>query len=203
MNQEKSSFEILQSFAKRTGRQIEFKEQAYPSTHFHPIIYHIRTVYISESVHNDCYYACFQDSRRDTSDLLFSGVFFPIPEAYSKKVYIRSKDIIDKLIGIIRKPEVQTGYPGFDSKTKIKTNDVAMAMRIVGRRKIQDLILKALALYEGLIISVNDYEVDFIPSMKGQSQFGLVTTQEWILDGSLIEKLFTLALAFQTHLQTK
>ena len=75
-----------------------------------------------------------------------------------------------------------------------------MTMRIVRRRKVQDLILKALALYQGLIISVNEYEVDFIESMREKSQFGLVTTQEWILDGSLIEKLFTLALALRTHL---
>ena len=73
MSQEKSSFEILQDFTKRTDRKIEFKEQAYPSTFVHPVIYHKRTLYIPESAGSDCYYACFQDSK---SHLLFSGVFF-------------------------------------------------------------------------------------------------------------------------------
>ena len=202
MSEEKSSYEILQDFAKKTNRQIEFKEQAYPSTIIHPIIYHIRTLYISESTANDCYYACFQDPRRDTHDLLFSGVFFPLPEIFSGNASIREKDFIDKINGVFRKPKVRTGSLRFDSKAVIKTNDPPMAQRVFGQRRLQDVILKALTLYEGLIISVNDYDVNFIPSLKGKPQFGLVTTQEWILDGSLIEKLFSLSRSLQTHLLT-
>jgi len=197
MDDKKTAIEILVEFAKRTNRQVEFTEKAYPSSALHPVTYHRRTLYIPNNVSKTSYFVCFGDSKEFGKHATFSGVFFPVEVPTSTFIEVRKKDFMDKLNPFLNKKNHTTGYRNFDSKVIITGNDPRAVYKIFDKSKIRELTLKVFDLDNGLIVSINGDEINFVPGLKGKSYFGIYSIQEWILDRSFIEKMFVLIEEFR------
>jgi len=197
MKNDKSSLEILRSFAKRTGRDFNFTETPYPSAALHKVTYHRRTLYIPNDINENSYFVCFGDSKELGTKALFSGVFISADLPVSTSMTARKKDVLDKINPFGKKKYCKTGTPSFDSQVRITADDAAAVKRIFQDRKIQKLVTDAFKLDAGIIVGFNDVDVNFVPLLKGKSHLGIYIQQEWILDGKLIDKLFNLMESLQ------
>jgi hypothetical protein len=182
-----SSIEKLKEFARKTGRQIEFKENSYPPVPPNNITYHRRTLYIPNG---SSYFVCYADSKEMGPQGLFSGVFIPIEMHASFRVVFRKKDILNKINIFQKKKYLKSGIPGLDSKVSIESQDQASVKRILQDRKMQNKIINGLNSADAMIAGVNHMNIDFVPEFKGRSHFGIYTQMTWIEDTKTIENLF-------------
>jgi hypothetical protein len=192
MESERTSIELLNDFARKTNRKVESSEKPYPTAKLHRVTYHRRTLFMPNDVNEGSYFVCFGDSREFGNYAVFSGVFTSIDIPSSSRIIVRNKDILDKLNPFGKKKYCKTGIPTFDAMTRIEANDPVMVKKIFQERKMQNLVKHAIKLDPGIIISINDADVDFVPGLKGKSQLGIFITREWILDPRLIERLFNI-----------
>nr|WP_320117221.1 hypothetical protein [uncultured Marinifilum sp.] len=197
MEKEKTTIQKLSEFANKTDRVVDFTEQAYPSNALHPVTYHRRLLYIPENRLANTYFACFGDSRRFDRQSIFSGVFFPIPISKSTRVCVRKKDILDKMNLFSKNKGYKTGTNKFDSQVVFDAFDAIGTNRIFKNPKIHDLILKVFNFDLSLRVGINMVNLDFVPGLKGQSHFGIYSTQDWFVDDSKIEILYDLADQFK------
>lgn len=189
MSDHNSTIEALKTFASRSGREFDYTETPYPSAMMSKITYHRRKIYIPNG---KSFYVCFADSKEMGPKALFSGVFMPYETPQSTTIVIRKKDVLDKLNPFGKKDRCKTGIPSFDSLVRITSNEPAAVKRIFQDRNIQNLVRNAFKLDPVIIIGINDLDLGFVPALKGKSQLGVYTQQEWILDGKRIEKFFDL-----------
>ncbi len=193
MEDKTSAQGILKVFAKNTGRSFEFKEEPHPSADMiSKITYHRRYLYIPENSNNSCYFVCFADSKEMGPKALFSGVFMPFDVPKTTTLDVRKKDILDKLNPFGKKNICKTGTPTFDTQYQISSNDHTAVKRIFQNRGIQNLVADAFKLDGVIQVGINDVDVEFVPGLKGKSQLGIYTRQEWITDERMIEKMFGL-----------
>jgi hypothetical protein len=196
MSEEKSAIDLFNDYARKTGRELIYKEQPYPSTAMQRITYHRRTLYLNDRTADNICFACFADSREFGKYALFSGIFMPVDLPLTCHISIRNKDILDKLNPFNKKKLLKTGIPAYDAKTVITGNDPLAVKKIYQERRIQQLTDLALPLDPGIVIAINEAGIDFIPSFKDKPHLGIFTTTEWITDNSLIDKLYTIAERF-------
>ncbi len=193
MEKEKTAQEILQEFAHRTDRDFDYKEVPYPSSAMmSKITYHKRTLVIPENSNHTSYFVCFADSKEMGPKALFSGVFMPFDIPKSTSVVIRKKDVLDKLNPFGKKNFCKTGTPTFDKQYQISSNDPTVVKRIFQERPVQKLVRDAFKIEGVIMVGINEVDVDFVPGLKGKSQLGIYTQQEWITDGRKIENLFAI-----------
>ena len=182
-----SSVDRIKEFARKSGREVVYNEQAYPPVPPSNITYHKRTLYIPNG---NSYFICFANSKELGPQGVFSGVFIPIDLPNSFQVVFRKKDILDKLNLLQRKKFVKSGIPGIDSKISIQTNEQAIVKRMLQERNMQHRIKNGLDSADAMLAGVNHMEVDFVPGLKARSHFGIYTQMTWFEDASIIEKLF-------------
>ena len=197
MENDKSATTILKEFAKRTDRNFEFTEKPYPSVAMHKVTYHRRMLFIPNNINENSYFVCFGDSKELGPKALFSGVFMHVDLPVSTIMTVRKKDVLDKLNPFSKKKYCKTGIPGFDSQVRITADDPAAVKRVFQDRKMQKLVKDAIKLDAGIIVGINDVNIDFVPILKEKSHLGVYIQQEWILDCKMIEKLFDLMESFQ------
>ena len=64
------------------------------------------------------------------------------------------------------------------------------AKRLFSQARIQDQFVEALGIDKLINISVNEYNIDFVPELKNQSYLSIINPQSWYTERNDIEKLF-------------
>jgi len=192
MKDEKSTLQILKDFAEQSGRNIKVLEEPHSSTSLHPVTYHSRKVCIPNNKKQTSYFLYYQEPKDVSEYAMFSGVFIPIYLPSSIKIKIRKKDLLDRVNPFLKKKIYETGNQNFDSQVVITGNDKVSIKRIFGNINIQNYVLKAFEIIEGLTIAVNEVKLNFVPGFESESNLGIFSSHEWILDKYTIESLFEL-----------
>ncbi len=193
MEQDRPSIEILKEFAKSTERSIEFTENPHKSIIMHPVKLHRRSLYIPNDANQKSFFVCFGDSGAAANigeQVLYSGVFIPVPFPKNSNVKIRKKNILDNFNIFYRKKFLKSGFQSFDEKVTIRGSDSTTAKKLLNSRKVRDNILKTFEMDESLSIGLNTVNADFVPQFKNGSYLGVYTINGWILEQEKIEKLF-------------
>ena len=189
--EQKSNLEILQDFAKRTGRKIFFKEEQYPLSSYRKIPRYKRTVYIPNNAEETSYFVLYGDPYATIGEhTFFCGVYFNIELPGKTRINFRSKNIVDKLNPFLSTRSLKTENKSFDSKVVTSGNDIGLIHRHFSNLQLQELIKNTLKADPLLIFSVNETNLDFVPNLKEKSHLGLVNPTQWILDDSAIEQWF-------------
>jgi len=195
MENKNSSSDILNAFAKKSGRTIEYIKAPYEKSVVHWVsrVWHQRKLYIPNNPMGTSYFVSFADARSvnlNSEDVLYSGVFIPIPLPSAARITMRKKDILDKLNVFNKKKVLKSGFSHFDARVTIRGNDSLSAQKLLKSRKVQDAVLEAFSKEESLAAGINTVNADFVPQLKGQSVFGIYSLNGWILEEELIEFLF-------------
>lgn len=193
MNKEESAIDPIKDYARKTGRELIYKERPYPAVAMQRNIYHRRTLYLKGTLGNTPCFACFADSREFGKYALFSGIFIPVDLPLTSNISIRNKDILDKINPFNKNKQLKTAIPSMDRKTFITGNDPLAVKKIFQERRFQQLTDKALPLDPGIVIAINQADIGFIPAFENKSHLGIFITNEWITDTRLIEKLYNIA----------
>lgn len=199
MEEEKSSIQKLKDFAKKSDREIEFSEGAYSSNAMQPIVYHKRLVYIKNKPNSKTYFACFSDPKKVAGKEYCSGVFFSLPVSQSTKICLRKKFVTDKLSFFSKKGTNKTGNHSFDSKVVFEEFQLIGTDRIFTNTRVQEIIKNALDFDLRLRVGINDFDLSFVPELKGNSHFGIYTTQDWFVEAEKIEMLFKFVEKIRSH----
>ena len=199
MEGEKSSIQKLQDFAKSTGRDIKSSEDAYSSNAMQPIVYHKRLVYIKNHPNSNTFFTCFSDPKNVSGIAHCSGVFFSLPVSKSTKISLRKKFITDKLNFFSNNENNKTGSQNFDSKVVFEKYQLTGADRIFTNTRVQEIIKNALEFDLRLRVGINGVDVSFVPQLKGESHFGIYTTQDWFEEPEKIEILFKFVEKIRTY----
>ena len=121
----------------------------------------------------------------------------------NKTLLIRKKDILDKLNPFLSQKIFKTDCESFDSKTIISGTDYSIVGKYFVNSKIQNLILDSLNFDEGIIVGINECNLDFVPAFKDKSNFGIFSRQKWIVDTYIIEELFAKIEQFKEQISKK
>ena len=186
-----SEIEKLGIFALETGRQIKSSETPYTSTSVHPVIYHKRTVCITDN--NKVYYICFGDSRNFGNYANFSGVFFLLDTPLTTTITIRKKDILDKINPFLKCSNYKTGDNKFDSSIVLEENDINTADNILKHSEIRNTIIDFTKKQQLYRFGINEINLDFIEHFKNKSFIGIYILNDWIVDPKVIEEIFRIS----------
>lgn len=186
----KSTIEVLTDFAHKTNRLTEFSEMAYPSSINQPVL-HRKTIYIKNNSANLSCFVAFHDPKAFGDMELFCGVFLPVPIPASTKARIQKKSILDNFNLFSKKKSIKTGLYQFDSEFTISGDDTSGLELFLQNRILLEKLMESFQISENFFISFNEFVVDFVPDFTGKSYISLITTQKWIVDESIIEKLFS------------
>ena len=188
---ENSGVEILREFAKSTNRQIVETEELYPLTGIRTFRKYKRTIYIPNNSENTSYFVWFSDPYAKIGlPTIFCGAFIPLPIKTNSVLNIRNKNIIDKLNIFSKTKSNKIGYYRFDSKVVI-TGDVDSKLKsFLFKPLIQNQLLKALDVEMFMNVSINEYNIDFIPAFDGVSYLSIINPQSWCTEANDIEKMF-------------
>ena len=188
---EKTNIEILREFAKSTNRSIVNKEIPYPLTGIQTFRKYKRMIYIPNNPENTSYFIWFSDPYAKIGlPTIFSGAFIPLSSKIKSKINIRNKNILDKLNIFSKKNSNKIGDYRFDSKVVISGNVDYSVKRLLSQSNIQDQLLKALEIEQFMTISLNEYQIDFIPEFKGIPYLSIINPQSWDLEKNDIERIF-------------
>jgi len=188
---EKSNIEILREFAKSTNRSIVYKEIPYPLTGIRTFQKYRRMIYVPNNPENTSYFIWFSDPYAKKGLLtIFSGAFIPLSSKIKSRINIRNKNILDKFNIFSKTKSNKIGNDRFDSKVVISGNVDSSVKRLLSQSRIQDQLLKALEIDQFMNISLNEYNIDFIPEFKGIPYLSIINPQSWDLERNDIEKIF-------------
>lgn len=196
-NSEMSSIDSLKAFADKTQRKIFVTEDAYPSNAVNPVVLHRRTLYMPCNTEESSFLVGFTDPKSFGENALYFGVFFPFAVSKTSNAIARKKDILDKINLLAKHKPLKTGNDLFDSKIYIAGNDENILTKCFSRVNVQQLVLETMAIENGINISINAFEIDFVPALKNKTAFGIFTRMAWITDENLIEALINKAEQFR------
>jgi len=187
----KSNIEILREFAKSTNRSIVDEEIPYPLTGIRTFRQFKRIIYIPNNSENTSYFIWFSDPYAKIGlPTIFSGAFIPLPLRIKSRINIRNKNILDKINIFTKTKSNGIGNDRFDSKVVISGDIDSSVKRLLSQSRIQDQLLKALDAEQFMNISLNEYEIDFIPEFKGVPYLSIINPQSWDLEKNDIERIF-------------
>ena len=116
---------------------------------------------------NTCFFIWFGDPYlRIGVPTNFCGAFFPLSPDLSSKVIIRSKSIVDKVNFLSGTKSIKTGNEHFDAKAIISGSLDPTVNRLLSKAKVQNKILDALSISANMTISMNAFNLDFVPELK-------------------------------------
>ena len=84
----------------------------------------------------------------------------------------------------------KTGIEYLDGKVVIKGDLNQADKKFLAHSRIQNYFLEALESETLVNISLNEYNVDFIPELKNKSYLSIINPQTWILERDYIEHSF-------------
>jgi hypothetical protein len=195
MDQEKSSLDILKEFAEKTGREC----QSYKSAKAYLLTpsYHDKSQFaiIPEEKQSKVSYIAYDSyGSRGKIGGTYSGVFIPLeladPDFWLE---VRLKDALDKFKGLFSSKGLKVGHPPVDQVLFITGTDKDKIAGVFTDAGVYNEIIDLCQTIDAFRFSVNRKEVDFLNSLAGKPCLALYTTYDWIREGALIERLFTLA----------
>ena len=188
---EKPNIEILREYAKSTNRSIVDKEIPYPLTGIRTFRKYKKMIYISNNPGNTSYFIWFSDPYAKIGlPTIYSGAFIPLSSRLKSRLNIRNKNILDKVNIFSKTKSNKIGNDRFDSKVVISGNIDSSVKRFLSHSRLQDQLLNALKIEPFMNISMNEYNIDFIPAFKGISYLSIINPQSWTLESNDIEKIF-------------
>ncbi len=192
MEEDKTAIEELKEFAKKNGREIDFKDETYIASGINPRNLVKQHVVISNSIENEAYFVNYCDMAAMGDSAMYSGFFFPIEFPSSTFIKVRQKNVLDKMNLFSRKTKFKTQSKKFDAKVIIEENDERSSGKLFYSQGLQTLILDIFKLDPRLKLCVNHINVDLVPELKGKSTLGIYITEQWLLDEAIIKKLYAL-----------
>jgi len=189
--EDKSDIEILKEFAKSTGRTIEVQELPYPRTGIRTTQKYKRMVCIPNNSEKTSFFVWFNDPyTKIGQQLIYSGAFIPISSRIKSKLHIRNSFILDKLNFFPKAKANKLGNRQFDSKVIIIGAMDAGVKRLLSHSRLQYQILSALEIEGYITISINEFNVDFVPELSKSSTLSIVNRNGWDIEKNTIEKMF-------------
>ena len=188
---DKSNIEILREFAKVTNRTIVVKEFPYPLSGIRTFQKYKRIVYIPNNFEKTCFFIWFSDPYAKIGcPTIFCGAFIPLSSRIKSRINIRNKNILDKFNIFLDTKTNKIGNEHFDSRVVITGNINTPAKRLLSQSKIQNQLLKALEIARFMNISINEYNIDFVPELKNTSYLSIINPQSWDIERDDIENIF-------------
>lgn len=189
--EEKSSEDILKEFARMTNRVAVVKKITYPLTGFRTFHKYKKFVYMPYDSSRNNYFVWLSDPyARIGYTTVFSGAFVPLSSRIKSRLNIRSRNILDKLSFFTKSKANKIGSENFDSQVVITGSIGSAEKRLLSQPRIQNQILKALGIAPNMNISINEYNVDFVPELKDKSYLSIINPQSWEFERESIEKIF-------------
>ncbi len=189
--EEKSNIEVIQDYARSTHRSVEVKEIPYNRTIIvrqDVILKYRREVYMPNNESSNVIFIWFSDYYSKIGERqVFCGAFIPISNKVTSKVNIRLKNILDR-VNFFGKNK--TGNYKFDSKFVVTGEIKDTDKKFLFQSRLHSQMISALNMNNVFCVSINEYNLDFIPSLKGKSYMALVNNQVWNMDRDFIEKSF-------------
>ena len=196
---EDSNIKILKEFAKSTNRSIEIEEIAYPVTGIRTFQQYKRIIYIPNNPEKTSYFVWFSDPYENIGlPSVFCGAFIPLSSNITSKINIRKKNIIDKLKIFSKNNKI--GNKDFDSKVVISGSINSYTNKLLSKSRIQYQLLEALENNLLINISLNEYNIDFIPELKGETYLSIINPQSWTIESKDIEQMFKQIEKIRTHI---
>jgi hypothetical protein len=188
---EKTNNEILREFAKSTNRTIVDKETAYPKTGVGTIQKYRRSIVIPNNAEKTSFFIWFSDPyARVALSTVFCGAFIPVSSKIKGKVNIRKKSVLDKLDFLSKTKKNKIGINYFDNKVVIKGDLGVEEKKFLAHSRIQHYLLEAFDSDSLVNISLNEFNLDFVPELKNKSHISIINPQTWILEKTYIESTF-------------
>jgi hypothetical protein len=188
---DKSDIDILREFAKSTNRFIEVKELLYPRTGIGTTQKYKRTVFIPNNSERSSFFIWFNDPYSTIGQTtIFSGAFIPLSSKVKTSLRIRNRYILDKLNLFTQMKDHKIGNSHFDSRVVISGNLDTASKRILSSSKVQKQVLRALEIESHFHISINHFNIDFVPELNEKSSIAIINHQGWEVDKTNIEKMF-------------
>ncbi len=186
--EEKSNIEIIQDYARSTHRSVETIEVPYnrAPTMNDMVQKYRREVYMPDNESNDIVFVWFSDYYSKVGERqVYCGAFIPISDKITSKVSIRQKNILHR-INLFGKNK--TGNSTFDSKFVVTGEIKDSDKKFLFQSKLHYQMNSALNTDNVLCISINEYNLDFVPSLKGKSYISVINNQVWNMDRDFIEQ---------------
>ena len=200
MEKDLTAIEILKEFADSTNREIVFSEKQYPVKGIYARPFHLEYAIISSRLEPEVYFVNFSDSKKYGLDAMYSGFFFAIDTPNDFSINIKNKNIIDKLNPFSKKSLSISKYHEFNSKVLVECSDLELATNLFDSVKIQDLIIKTLNTDQRFMLGINNVKIDLVPELENKSVFGFFIAEQWLLDNSINEELFSIIKEFKHEL---
>ena len=189
--EDRSSKDIIEEYARITNRVVVNKEILVSAAGFRTFQKYKKLVYMPYDSSNTNYFIWLSDPyARVGIPTVISGAFIPISSRIKSGLNIRSRYILDKLSFLSKSKTYKTGSKKFDSQVVVTGSVDSAEKRLLSQPRIQDQILKALGLAKNITISINEYNIDFVPELKGKSYLSIINPQGWELERDSIEEIF-------------
>jgi len=179
--EEKSSLEIVKDIARQKGFKIEIEELFYEvkAVRNIPKLKHI--VYMYDENNPSVYFVWYNDTfGKKGQTLVYCGVFTALPFRTDSQLTIRKKFFFDKL-NIFSK-NIILDSDQFNSEMILNGDVCSDSRRLLSSPKIVNNLSKAFKISLDIRVVINNYNLDFIPSLKGKSCIGIVNPQTWVLE---------------------
>jgi hypothetical protein len=202
MDDSKSYMKTLEDYGRKTGREVfsevkHYKRMRGIGKYGEPEIWHFS---MQDNSTPENFYVCYYGSNLDVGKYrTFSGIFLPVKVPLKSHLFLTQSDVLGKFSGIFSK-RTKTGYKEFDRKTILKTNDTSLMNKLFSGNSVRKEILSAFSELTGLLIAVNEIQVDFVPDLKGKSNISAFIRYDWVTEGKKIEKLFKLGSALRDQI---
>lgn len=190
--EERTNIEMIKEFAAATNRSVEYKEIPYPVSGIRKFQRFKRMVYVPNNSNKTSFFVWYSDPYTAIGiPTVFCGAFIKIPSRVSSSLKIRSKNIIDKINIFSNARKNTIGNVSFDSKALITGNINTGMKRLLTNSRIQYQILDSFNIALNINISINEYNIDFVPELKNNSYLSIINPQSWYLERHEIEPLFS------------
>lgn len=181
----------IRAFAKATHRTIVDEDIPYPLTGVRTLQKSRRWAYIPYNKENSSYFIWFSDAYAKVGDhLTFCGAFIPLESNIQSKISIRRRNVLDRLSLFSGKNTNKTGDGYFDSKVVVSGTMDSPTKSLLSQPRLQEELLSAMKMESFLNISINQFDIDFVPELQGKSYISIINTRNWTLEGDIIEEVF-------------
>lgn len=189
--EDKSSKDILNEFARMTNRIAVIKEIPCNLAGFRTFQKYKKQVYMPYDSSRTNYFVWLSDPfARIGYPTVISGAFIPLSSRIKSRLNIRSRNVLDKFSFLTKSKTYKTGSRKFDSQVVITGSINSAEKRLLFQPRVQDQMLKALGIASYMNISINEYNIDFVPELKGKSYLSIINPQSWELERDSIEEIF-------------
>jgi hypothetical protein len=185
-----SNLQILQDFAKRTGRKIIANDVEYSSVPVKGIVYSKRMAWMPYNSEEEVFLVACNDMKDLSGKGFYFGVFISLPDVRTEiEVTAKKRDVLDRINPFAGKDRFLTSDDGFNKRTVVSGNVDDHLSHILNNRKFQEQMEKALNIADGMMMGVNYVNLDFVPALKGKSVMGFFVLQQWFVEDEILEQL--------------